>query len=157
MEVTPNTIKITAYTKEDVDDFCNIISDYSLRLSEVEHDFDRIKYKLRECGEFIDNITVPFAFEYTKISFKQSFDEYWRGLETLWDNMNEFPHIAEVECLIALNMNTYEQKKKCINYLDMLLSYYNVALKHLEQDIDECIKRGLESYGKSKACLRHCK
>jgi hypothetical protein len=157
METVPQTIQIASYSVADVNDFCEIVYDYSMRLSEVQTDYNRICKTLEECFEFVQNIDVPFAFEYTKASYKRGFQQYRNDLLSIRTSMEEFPQIVEINCLIALNSNTHQDKKNCINYLDNLLSYFNVLLANLEYSINNCINRGLQAYQQSKRIVCRCK
>lgn len=157
MEVVPPTLQIASYTREDVNEFCEIIYDYSIRLSQIEDDYNKLCSKLEQCFEFINSVNVPFAFEYVKVSYTQTFQYFVTELDKIKVAMITFPETVEVECLIALANNTYEQKKKCIYHLDMLLSCINVSLTLLDADVDKCIKRGLSAHNASKIVCSRCR
>jgi hypothetical protein len=157
MESVPQTIQIASYSETDVNEFCEIVYNCSMRLTEVQADYNRICKKLEECFEFVQHIDVPFAFEYTKASYKHAFEKHLNDLLSIRANIEEFPQTVEVNCLIALNANNYQHKKNCINYLDNLLSYFNVLLVNLEYSINHCINRGLQAYQQSKRIMCRCK
>lgn len=157
MDTVPQFIRIAPYSDKDVNEFCDIIYDYSMRLSEVQVDYDRIYNKLHKCFEFIEHIDVPFAFEYTKVSYKQVFEQFSNELLSINRIIEEFPQTLEVQCLIALNSNNYEDKRKSINYFDNLISYFIILLANLECSMDKCITKGLEAYQQSKQIVCRCK
>lgn len=157
MESIPQTIQIASYSETDVNDFCEIVYSYSIRILEVQADYNRIHNKLEECFEFVRNLDVPFAFEYTKASYKHRFEQYLNELLSIRTKIEEFPQTVEVNCLLALNANNYYDRKNCINYLDNVLSYFNVMLANLEYNMNDCIKQGLQAYQQSKTPMCRCK
>jgi hypothetical protein len=147
----------THYSTDRIDEFCEIVQDYSLRLSTVENDYSRIYEKLESCYQFIDEINVPFVFEYTKVFYQQTFDSYANQMFHIQTQIKDFPRMVETQCIIALAHNLHEHKKMCIDYLDILMSILNVSLQNLEYCVDHSIKNGLEAFESTRKIICQCR
>lgn len=150
------TIEIASYENEDINDFCELIHDYSIQLSELEDCYNRIYSKLEDCSKFITGIQVPYNFEYLKLLYVHAFDNFTSILAKIRMDMEEIPQIVESVCLCALAMQAHDKKSKCQHHLDMLFTTFSVSLSNLEKDIDICIKKGCEAFDASKKIISRC-
>jgi hypothetical protein len=155
MEV-PQTIPITSFLTEDINEYCEMIHEYQLRLSDVEDTYNRLLKKLNDCFQFLDDINIPFSHEYIKLIYTNTFETYLNVLFTIRMHFEEFPQIVESMCLLALSSQRYLEKKKCQTYLDALMSWYNVSLAHLEDDVEKCANQGLKAHNHSKVIKSRC-
>jgi hypothetical protein len=152
----PQTIEIASYAKEDINDFCELIHDYSIRLSELEDCHNRIYSKLEDCSKFMNNIQVPYNFEYLKLLYIHAFDNFTSILAKIRMDMEEIPQIVESACLCALATQAHDKKSNCQYHLDMLFTTFSVSLSNLEKDVDTCIKNGCKAFDASKKINSRC-
>jgi hypothetical protein len=145
------------YCTDRINEFCEIIHDYSMRVSMVEDDYNRIHNKIESCFQFIDKITVPFVFEYSKVLYQQTFQNYVTQLLEIKSQIDYFPTVVETQSIIALAHDTHDHKKLCIDYLDIILSVLNVSLQNLEYCVDHSIKHGLEAFDSTKKFMFQCR
>ncbi len=149
-------IQITLYNTRDIDDFCELIHDSSLRLSDLEDRYNRIYLKLDDCFKFISHIQVPYNFEYLKLMYVHAFENFTSILAKIRMDMEEVPQIVESACLCALATQAHDKKTNCQHHLDMLFNSFSTTLLDLERDVDTCTKRGCDAFNATKKINTRC-
>ena len=148
-------ISAISISGKDIDEYCDILHDYSFRFEMIESTYNGLCGKLQDFANAVNNIRVSHNLENAKVVYQMILQLYHNELYRLHLHMKRFPSLVENQFLIALASKEQHQKTKCRMYFDSILTNYNISIVNLDRDINMHIERGIHLYNVYQNI--HCK
>jgi hypothetical protein len=128
----------------------DMMDDYCERYFEASENYENMYSRLYECIEFLNNIKVPYCYEYAKMGYKDAFEKLKIELDNLGESMCNFPNTIQNVCISAFEDTDHYNKKRYTDYLDSVLSYFHASVEHFSREIEHNAKSGMELYQQSQ-------
>ncbi len=141
---------------EVLNDWCDIVKSNLDRFVAINAEVETVKKSIKDAFEFADNLIVPFNFEYARIHCIATFNHLLEECLILQSSVEKIPYDVEYQCMTAYESGCHQRRRKCIDYLDSMMLFYDISVSTLKDVVEMKSKQGMELYARTQLVSQPC-
>lgn len=116
----------------------------------------RLHKEMYEVEKFINEVKVPFEWEYTRLTFKNNYEDLLAEFEVYDTKIAAFPREVEVCRMMAFQSADKEVSEGYITHLENIIGSYANKLVDIEEDFTHAKRAGMRALEASQKISTFC-
>lgn len=130
--------------------------DFIDRYNKIVNNMTKLFTDLKDTLNYVQDLKVPFCWEYAKLAYSQRFEELAIELQGIDVEIASFPRDLEFHRSVSIERADKGLSESSVNFLENLLGYYADRVTSVTEDLEHTKKIGMNAVIASQQIYTNC-